>query len=334
MKLSKRKTVFLIGILVSFFFLYLALRKVNFNEALRLLAQTNYFLIIPAILAFLVDFSIRAFRWRMLLSPIKKCKYINLLSSVYVGFFSNTVFPMRVGEVIRSVVIGEREKISKTSSLATIVVERVLDGFAVLVLLIFSFFFYPFPEHVKKIWVFGVLFFSFFLLIIYGLIFYTSKTKKFLDKIIRILPQKFEEKIHNFIDSFVLGLEIFKDGQNLLVAFGISLLTWTSASLVFFFVAKGMGINEINVIGAAFVMAVTALGISIPSSPGAIGVYEYFGVLAAGILGVPKSAAISYVFLIHTIQIIAIVLVGGFFIMREHLSLIQVEKQVQQNNGQ
>src|SRR5690606_21032548 len=51
----------------------------------------------------------------------------------------NSILPARVGEVVRCVHIGRREKIGVATAFATVVAERILDAVTLLVLLAVSF---------------------------------------------------------------------------------------------------------------------------------------------------------------------------------------------------
>ena len=322
-----RKKIITAGILLSILFLYLAVRKVDFSEVRTLLAKTNYLYIIPAVMAFMADFSLRALRWKFLILPIKKCRYINMLSYIFIGFFSNTVLPMRAGEIIRGVALGEKEKISKSSIFATIAVERAFDAFTILLLLSMTFFIFPFPDSIKKIWIIGVLLFFIIILFFYGLIYLRSFTLGLIKKILGVLPDKINSRVIGLFDSFVSGLGILKKTHSLIAVIIISLINWGNNALIFFFIAKGMGISQINYPAALVVMAVIAIGIAIPSSPGYIGVYHYFGVLACAIIGISdKNTALSFILLVHAIQFITMIITGGFFLAREHISLIQLGK--------
>ena len=59
---------------------------------------------------------------------------------------ANNILPARIGELVRAFILGDREKISKTASLATLVVERLFDGFSILLLFLGVLLFMPFPE--------------------------------------------------------------------------------------------------------------------------------------------------------------------------------------------
>lgn len=334
MNSRNKKITILLGIPLSILFLYLAVRKVDFKQTLDILTQTNYLYLIPALFAFIGDFCLRSLRWKILLSPIKKCKYINLLSTIFIGFFGNSILPMRAGEIIRVLIVGEKEKISKTSAIATIMLERILDILAILILLFITFFIFPYPAIIKKIWLFGVIIFAVLILIFYGLMYYRNATLTLLHKVLRFLPGKLEEKTEHLLEAFISGLEILKKTDHLFFTILISIAVWLVNASVLFFIAKGMGIPEITFFGAIFIMAVIAMGVSIPSSPGFIGVFEYFGILACTTLGVSKSISLSFVLLTHTLQLIGIVTAGMIFLARENLSLLQLEKKAQKEEIQ
>jgi uncharacterized protein (TIRG00374 family) len=332
MKSFKRKITIILGIPISIIFLYLATRKVDFQQTLQIIKQTNYLYLLPALLAFMADFSTRALRWKVLLTPLKKCKYSNLVSNVFLGFFGNTVLPMRAGEIIRILMLREKENISKASSVATIIIERAMDIFAILLLLSITFFIFPYPASINKLLFLCIAIFVFVIIVFYGIMFYRDKTLAIMQRFLNIFPHKIHDKLEHFLDSFISGLEILRNTQHLLTTAALSIIVWLFNASVLFFVAKGMGISQINYMGAIFIMSVIAIGVSVPSSPGFVGVFEYFGILACTILGVSKSVSLSFVLLAHTLQMAMMTIGGMIFLAREHVSLIQLEKKAEQED--
>ena len=65
---------------------------------------------------------------------MKRMAVARLYPVVVVGYMANNLLPVRLGEVVRAYYLGERENVSKVSSLATIAVERVFDGLTLLFL--------------------------------------------------------------------------------------------------------------------------------------------------------------------------------------------------------
>ncbi len=332
MKKSKHKLILISGIFLSGLFLLLALQGVNFGEVLKVLARTNYLFLIPALLSLMVDFTFRSLRWKLLLEPVKKCRFINVMSTLFIGFFANAALPLRAGEVIRVIMIGEKENISKSAALATMVVERTMDLFAVFVLFSLSLLFFPpqqVPSVIDRLWQITGLVLILLIVILYGLMYFRNFTVRALKKILRRLPEKISEKGGKVLNSFILGLDILKKTGRLSIALLLSVASWSANSAAFFFVAQGMGIFEVSLPQSAFVMGVVAAGISIPAAPGFIGTYQYFGSLAMTLLGVAKSTALSFTVLDHALRIAGISAGGLFFLAREHVSVAQLEKKAE-----
>ena len=330
MSLSKRNISFLIGIPLSILFLYLAVRQIEIHKTIEVIKGTNYLFLIPAAIVFVIDFSLRGLRWHYLLLPIKKCKLMNLMSTTFIGFFANNILPARAGELIRIVMIGSKENISKTSTTATIILERFMDVVAILILISITFFIYPYPSIVKN-GIYALTAVMIFLTVLfYGLMFLRTPTLAFIKKLLSVFPKKIQQKSAILINLFIDGLEVLKDKKQMFIVLGISMLIWTIDSSVYLFIAKGMGITEIDYTGAIFIMTLTAIGISIPSSPGYLGVFEYFGILACTILGVEKSAALSFILVTHFVQFVMMTIAGMIFLARERVSLSQLGKEASQ----
>ena len=82
-----------------------------------------------------VTFLIRAERWQYLLGPLGPTRFWVVFRTTVIGFAASAVLPARAGEVIRPYLLARREGLSATAAFATIIVERILDLVAVLLLL-------------------------------------------------------------------------------------------------------------------------------------------------------------------------------------------------------
>ena len=145
---SQHKVKLSIGILVSALCIYLAFRKVDFSEMLQAFQTANYWYLMPAAGIIFFSHLLRAFRWRYLLDPIRRLDISDLFSSLIIGYAANTFLPAHLGEFLRAYVLGKNQKIPMSPVFATIVVERIIDVFSLLALMLLALFIYPFPEWV------------------------------------------------------------------------------------------------------------------------------------------------------------------------------------------
>ena len=123
---------FRLGIGISLLLLVLFLATVDLGRMWDALKDADYRYVAPGIAMYLVSVLFRTLRWRVLLRHMKPVPVRRLYPVVVVGYMANNLLPMRIGELVRSYYVGEREGISKTAALATIFVERVLDALTLL----------------------------------------------------------------------------------------------------------------------------------------------------------------------------------------------------------
>ena len=160
---------FIIGLIFSSIGLYIAFKDFHYESFLELISKTNFVYIIIA--SFLLVFSVwlRAIRWHYLLLKEKKIKYKTLFEIAMVGFWGNNVLPLRLGELYRSILLSKVSKISKSTVIGSVVLERILDSIGLVFYSIFLLF-YPLDYNIKKY-------------IYYGLFFVFRNTHVFITKI-------------------------------------------------------------------------------------------------------------------------------------------------------
>ncbi len=322
------KKSFWIGLVFSFIFLYLTFRKVDFQEIKQALTMVTFLWIFPAVITYLFVFLLRAVRWKYIFSPLKKTHYPYLFSSLIIGYMANNLLPVRMGEFIRAYLIGKKEQVSKSTALATLVVERVFDGLTILFLLSVISSFFPFPSWVKKIGITSFISLSLLIVFLYSLLHWEQATIKIFRKIIFFFPLSLKEKITTLLRSFVCGLKVLRHKKELFMVCFLSFMIWFAEATTFYLVACAFHLS-ISFFGAIFIMGLICLGLIIPSSPGFIGVYEYFSITALQLLSVSKSQAIPYTIVIHSLQFSLIICLGFFFLWKENLSWKQLQSNQQ-----
>ena len=99
------------GLLVGLFFL-----TVDIDRMVDSLAGASYLFLVPGVGLYLVSVWFRTLRWQVLLHHMRPVGMRRLYPVVVVGYMANTLLPMRLGELVRSYHVGEREGISKASA--------------------------------------------------------------------------------------------------------------------------------------------------------------------------------------------------------------------------
>ncbi len=315
-----------IGILVSLVFLYLAFRKVDYTQLWQALKDANYWFIIPNVILGIFTMWMRALRWKYMVDPIKKVGLSRLFSSVMIGFMANNVLPARLGEFIRAYSLGSKEDISKSASFATIVVERVFDGFSILFILWATLLLFPFPDWVKKA---SHLFLVMNLGVLFFLIFFevkTDSTMKFFQFMFKFSPRKLRIKAEEILLKFISGLKVFRDVPSLIwiLIWSISIWVVTAISNYFIFLAFDLHLP----IQASFILLViVCLGVMLPAAPGFVGTFQFFCIVALERFDIGRSVALPFSIVLHACQYFPVTLLGLYYLKKEHLSLKTLEKE-------
>jgi uncharacterized protein (TIRG00374 family) len=277
---------------------------------------------------------IRAKRWRFLLAPIKQIKISPLFHATAIGFMANNILPARIGEVLRAYVLGSREKISKTASFATIVVERLFDVFAVLLIFFLVILFMPFPpdrsqifsqNHIRMAGLGSFVLYVLILGIFLALRFHNEKANRLIGVFLKFLPQRFAEKVLKKISSFVSGLEILQRAKDILVVMAYSLGLWLVMGCSYYFLFLAFHLN-LSILAAFFLLVVLVFGVAVPSAPGYIGTFHWACAAAMIFLGIEDNQAKSFALLVWFVGVVPVIFLGFFSLWMEGMSLGQLKK--------
>src|SRR5579872_5191118 len=103
----------LVGIAISIFFLYLALRGTSWSQVGHTLEHAQYIFIIPGIGLHFIAFYIRAIKWSVISSKFKQVKSNALFPLIAIGLTMNNILPLRVGEIGRIFLLSNKFGLTK-----------------------------------------------------------------------------------------------------------------------------------------------------------------------------------------------------------------------------
>ena len=323
----KKRTI--IGLLISALLLYLAFRKVDFFHLGESLKSAEYIWLVPAFFLMLLSVVFRSLRWRYLLRPIKEVEFIHLFSASAIGLMANNLLPARLGEIARAWVIGEKVGISKTSSFATIVVERVFDGFTVIFFLVIVLLFgdLDIPAHMTRVAYAAVSFYILTIVFLAMLRFNREKTFSIVNALTSRLPAGAAAKVDKLLRSFMEGLTVLKRPRDIAAAGLLSFLVWLPNIIVMHLVIRSFDL-DISALMTLTVFIIVTFGIMIPSAPGFVGTVQYCFVIGLGLFGVIESEALSISIVYHAGTFIPMTAAGLFCLAREGMSFSSLKAAV------
>lgn len=301
---------FWIGIGISLALVVYLFSKVDYGRLWGSLVSADIPLLALAGAMVASTFALRSWRWYYLLRPLKTVSFASLMSATSIGLMANMIFPARLGEIVRAVVIGQCEGIDKSASFATIIVERLLDGFTILLILGILLLLFPLP--LDQTWAQAVRWGGLLSLMLYlGVLAFllylyheTTRVLRGVRRLSRVFPSRWVDRLVQFLESFSVGLQTLSSGNFLAHIIVTSILLWVAVGLYNFLVIMAFGLQLPLTVGF-LLLVFQAFAVMIPSSPGFVGTYHAASVACLSLWGVAAEAALSVALVMHA---------GTFFI--------------------
>jgi len=288
------------------------------------LTQVHMSYILLSTVLMIYSVVIRARRWKLILEPIEEIPVRALFSATMIGYFGNSVLPFRMGEILRAYSVGKQFTLSSSSTLGTIILERVLDMLGLIFLIVIFLILSPINEWLGEI-LYGVIFIT---LVAFVFVFWLGKTKvkwqPFLLRF-RILDNRFGRRLINIVYNLINGITALKNTSHALKITFYTLYLWFIYYVYMLGVVTAIGIN-LDWIGIGIILITTSLSISIPAAPGYIGTYHAVAVyVLTNIFSVGLTEAQAFAIIVHAVGYIPFVVLGSYYFLRSSIHLSDVK---------
>jgi uncharacterized protein (TIRG00374 family) len=284
----------LVGIAISVLAFVLVFRSVDPQTTADVVrgAAPSWLLVVAVFLV--VDLVVRAVRWRALLAPIRDVPLRSTLAYLLVGYLANNVLPVRLGELVRSHYVGDREGISRATALGTVVVERVLDLVVVVAIAAVAILVLSIRGVVASAVLVGLAIGALLALALtLGVLAHRLPGAERFARTVERWPQ-----VRGIASRLRAGLVVAGRPRTLAVALTLGVVAWGATLLAF--AAAGQAIGVQLTIGQASLLASgVALASAIPSGPASLGTFELAAVRIGEALGVPADHAFAIGLIVH-----------------------------------
>jgi len=329
-----------VGILISAVLLYFSLRGLQLEEVWDSLKSARYIWLLPGIAVYFMGVWVRSWRWHYMLRPLKKIPTRTMFPIVTIGYMGNNIYPARAGEVLRAVILKQRENIPVSASLATVIVERIFDGVVML-----AFVFLNLGElakltadsgvigNIQQVAFWGAIVFIGALLVFLLAAMFPHNTQKIADWFInRLVPFRLREKASQITSRFLTGLESLRSPQEALMIFFTSVIIWLFETGKYWFVMHAFDF-EVSFFALMLMNGIVNLATTIPSAPGYLGTFDAPGIALLSAYGVPAEMATSYTLVLHAALWFPITALGAYYYLRQPLRWGSKEvKSIQETN--
>ncbi len=263
-------------------------------------------------------FWLKAVRWTYLLRPIKTLKTTEVVPALMIGFMMNNVLPAHLGEFVRVYVLGRQYDIPKSAVLSTVVLERIFDVFAILAFLGISLALVDLPPEFKTG---GIIITSLAIVGFIGVLAFVIWPKPILAAfeltlgLFWFVPVAQRRKLVELVETSSAGLATLKDPWLTFLIAVTSVAQWLINGGMVYFSLKSFGL-DLPLLASFVVIAATALGVTVPSTPGYFGVVQACFRISLLPFGADEAQVVSASVYYHLVQYVAITLVGLIFLNR------------------
>lgn len=323
--------------------MYLLLQRVDLDELRRLVQAVRLAPFALSVIIFMLSFVFRAYQWRAVLTDTHSTQLRHLFAAIMIGFAGNSVLPARAGEFMRAGVLSRRQGIPFTTSLASVMATRLLDGLCFIGMFTAALFLLQLDEPLivpagrfvaepfvitrqKMVVAATVVAVTFLTATSCAIALYILRKRavRLAELMLRPTSERTSTWIAHRVDTFIEGLTVFGRGSRFARSLGLTIVVWTIATLSLYplMIAVPMGVR-LPWWSALVVCSLANLGSMIPITPGFIGTFHacVVGALKLCRPDVEYDVAVAFSLILHASQLVPIVLAGVISLWAEHVPL-------------
>lgn len=300
----KNKTVKWVASLIIGIIVMIALFKlVEWDKLKALLFRANVGLLLIGMVINVAVMVLKGVRWKLLLSSHENVPVKEAIGLTIVGFFGNSFLPARGGDIGRALLLAQHKSISRIYCLTTVTLDKAMDFFALLLVIIPVPLLLPIPRVLQRAMIISI---SIGVLLFIMAFLYAKKTrfKKATGQ---------ESRFKRMLLNIGLGLQIITKPQVFFKAYSISIITWILQIYLLVLVAKSIGVDLL--FGHAIM---TLLGqniaVLIPGPPSDLGTMHAAITFMLYLFGYNKEIGMGIAILYHIVLIIPLVILGPVLI--------------------
>ncbi|MGE3270962.1 MAG: lysylphosphatidylglycerol synthase transmembrane domain-containing protein [Chloroflexota bacterium] len=269
----------LIGILISIAATAMLLYLVNPWEVLDALSHADPLLVLACAATVVLAMWTKAVRWRLFFPQPEKVRLSGLHEGLYIGYMVNTILPLRAGELVRAFLAAQTEKVSTSTSLATVLIEKVLDlGTMAVLLFVFGLILPDLPESARyAAYLSGIGLVIAIAGVVFALAARPLATRLALWFEYQI-PLLAKIGVAGLLNAFLDGLSFAQKPGTLALVIFWTIVQWSISASTVALALTSVGISSavqgdlIQMV--LLVLVATNLSMAIPSAPGYVGVFH------------------------------------------------------------
>jgi uncharacterized protein (TIRG00374 family) len=288
--------------------LYWSLRGVEWSRVWQTVSAARWRYLAAAAAITCCSYFLRAIRWRILLNAEGRLGVGTVFCANMAGYLGNNFLPARAGEILRTVLISRRSPLSKTFVLTTALAERAMDVIAVVLLAALALL----GVEAKPKWMADLS--RSLTLVACAAAAATAilpHTGDWVERLLRALPlpPKIADLLCRLAGQVLAGLRSFHNGKRLAGFALLTALIWGCDTMTMLAASRALGL-AMTAQMAMLLLTGMALGSSLPSTPGYVGIYQFVAVTVLVPFGIGRDDALAFILVAQALGYVVVVMLG------------------------
>jgi uncharacterized protein (TIRG00374 family) len=311
---SARALLLVAGLVVTVVAIGLAVRGVALDDTADALADSDLLWLAPSFAVFAAGVALRGLRWWALFGARRRPPLHEVTRALLVGYFFNNILPARAGEAARVISLHARTRTPRAETIGTVVAERVFDLLALLLILFAAYPWLPPISWLRTAAIFGAVAVVVVGALAFVLVRYDERAIDWLlSPLRRVRRDGFAARLEEAAVNATRGLVAIRDPRIALRSLALTIASWVVLSLSYWILMQAFSL-DVPFAGGLLVTITINMGLVLPSSPAALGVFEAATVIALSAFDVAQADALSYALVLHLLNLVPFLVVGALLL--------------------
>jgi uncharacterized protein (TIRG00374 family) len=307
---------------LTVFLVWLFVRNLERAALQRAFASANWGLLALGVVITLQTYLLRTWRWQALLRPLGPVRFAPAFKATIIGFTAKALLFGHVGEVLRPFLLARQERLSVSATFATIILERMLDLTAVLLLFAAAL---PLlgvdvgsQTRLAGLLAAGAAVAGLGAMFVFAG--HPERVGQWVDWFSRWLPARVAAAIGGFARKFAEGLAVMREPRQLIGAMLWSFPLWISIGVGIWLVTRAFDLS-VPFSGAFLIMMYLTAGVAVPTPGGAGGFHLAYQFAVTTYFGATQDEAAAAAIMLHLVSFAPVALLGFVFMWQDGLTL-------------
>jgi len=309
---------------VSFGCLYFAVRGTDWGRVGATIAAARPEWLFAVLLASVFSYYVRGQRWRVLLRPVGQVGLYQAVSATAIGFGSNMVLPLRLGEIIRPALLARNTKVSMSAALSSVLLERLFDMLLVIACFLVVSLVLPIDDKLRQTAVVLALGASAGFGVLLVMARRREAAHRLIHRVLGWLPARIGGALTPIADGLLDGLSGLGDWKTIALVLAYSAYLWFVITTTYIFSVLALHIDAPAIPAGLAAMVTVAAAAFVPQGPGFVGTWQAACVVALKFFHVPDEQAVGYALLTWAVQMAINIGIAGVFLAREDVAVGQL----------